>query len=756
MRFFGLELSTGDAVTLRALRLTTAALLPSPSVPDGDAHAHLYVGDQLVCRLTLRDRPNAALSVNGEALQLRCTGTPGCTVHICGYSTAIGQAGAAPAMGQSLPPPPPPIPMPCASKPGKTSLNFAAELAMHLVAARRAVLCDADSRSACAAIRVFSTAVMSRGDDGGDSEVRCDARAAFERDAVARCDEAVAVLTEENVRRISPTLQLHALDLIDRTFFQLIFLCLVDGDPCLSLSTTLAAYEDAQHDAMQLLREPALFFLRSHAPEWIFAQHARWAAMTETARLTFAQHDAQPASQRTGAVRSAKRPLQRELSLEATTASSAAAAPTVNSASWLGQVVTAHYSALFDAMRAGASARDGASGSHVLAVREGVPQLLALWVARQLEAVALLHADSLSAELRLGFDTTLSPSASSMRDEDPPAPRLVKDWRRAERSWPCWLFAFAVPSMDALDLLAAHGPYVEIGAGTGYWAAFLHERGVKVTAFDARPPSRGDSARRLVDSDEEARNEYHAGVPTYVPISKGGPEQLARREWREHTLLMCYPPPRDRMAFDSLRAFCGNRFAHVGEWLGDTGNAAFERELFQNWRLERRLALPCWGDTTEDLTLWRRRGQLTGQRAVRAASGAAHDGAVRAASGAAHDGVVRAASGAAHDGAVRAASGARRMHPFAHPLLKCCGPCGQHGLQGLEVRTDCDRPPTGEPPVLLRRCRYCRLATYCSASCAAADADAHEQLHVIKMIMMKRPLDFEGRDYFDLRKPFVD
>ena len=183
---------------------------------------------------------------------------------------------------------------------------------------------------------------------------------------------------------------------------------------------------------------------------------------------------------------------------------------------------------------------------------------------------------------------------------------------------------------------------------------------------------------------------------------------------------MCYPPPRDRMAIDSLRAFCGNRFAHVGEWLGDTGNAAFERELFQNWRLERRLALPCWGDTTEDLTLWRRRGQIHGQQVV------------------------------------RAASRARRMHPSAHPLLKCCGPCGRHGLQGLDVRTDCDRPPTGEPPVLLRRCRYCRLATYCSASCAAADADAHEQLHVIKMIVMQRPLDFEGRDYFDLRKPFID
>ena len=188
--------------------------------------------------------------------------------------------------------------------------------------------------------------------------------------------------------------------------------------------------------------------------------------------------------------------------------------------------MTAHYSALCNAVRAGASARDGASGSHVLAVREGTPQLLALWVARQLEAVALLHADSLSAELSARFDALLPPSATSMRDEDPPAPQLVMDWRRAERSWPCWLFAFAVPSVEALDFLAANGPYVEMGAGTGYWAAFLHERGVSVTAFDARPPSRGDSARRLVDSDEEARNEYHAGVLTTF-VGPGGGAAIA-------------------------------------------------------------------------------------------------------------------------------------------------------------------------------------------------------------------------------------
>ena len=59
------------------------------------------------------------------------------------------------------------------------------------------------------------------------------------------------------------------------------------------------------------------------------------------------------------------------------------------------------------------------------------------------------------------------------------------------------------------------------------------------------------------------------------------------------------------------------------------------------------------------------------------------------------------------------------------------------------------------PAALLRRCRYCRLAVYCSEACAHADAEAHGRCHAAKCITIVRPLDFCGRDYYDLRKPYV-
>jgi len=43
---------------------------------------------------------------------------------------------------------------------------------------------------------------------------------------------------------------------------------------------------------------------------------------------------------------------------------------------------------------------------------------------------------------------------------DPPAPPLVKQWRKLDRQSPCWMLAFAVPSARALAAAARHGPIV--------------------------------------------------------------------------------------------------------------------------------------------------------------------------------------------------------------------------------------------------------------------------------------------------------
>ena len=40
-----------------------------------------------------------------------------------------------------------------------------------------------------------------------------------------------------------------------------------------------------------------------------------------------------------------------------------------------------------------------------------------------------------------------------------------------------------------LDVIAEHSPIVELGAGTGYWAAMLARRGADVIAYDIEPPT---------------------------------------------------------------------------------------------------------------------------------------------------------------------------------------------------------------------------------------------------------------------------
>jgi len=47
----------------------------------------------------------------------------------------------------------------------------------------------------------------------------------------------------------------------------------------------------------------------------------------------------------------------------------------------------------------------------------------------------------------------------------------------------------AIPSREALAALCQLGPLIECGAGSGYWARLLTDRGTDVLAFDAEPPT---------------------------------------------------------------------------------------------------------------------------------------------------------------------------------------------------------------------------------------------------------------------------
>lgn len=184
------------------------------------------------------------------------------------------------------------------------------------------------------------------------------------------------------------------------------------------------------------------------------------------------------------------------------------------------------------------------------------------------------------------------------KGSDPLAGEAVRKWRDAVRVWACHAYAYAVPNEAALKALKEESPLVEVGAGTGYWAALLRNRGAQIFAYDLAPPS---AERRDWGVDV---NEYHGRCHAWTDVQQGGVEVASMHKGA--ALFFCYPPPDSDAALQALRAFEGSVVCHVGEWQGDTGTDAFERELMHNFKLQKTVPLPNWGDSSAELTVWRR------------------------------------------------------------------------------------------------------------------------------------------------------
>jgi len=172
-------------------------------------------------------------------------------------------------------------------------------------------------------------------------------------------------------------------------------------------------------------------------------------------------------------------------------------------------------------------------------------------------------------------------------------------------------FAWAIPNREAIDAIVSLGsPIVEMGAGTGYWAALLRARGVSVDAFDISPPSSGGR-----------NNHYHPCVSTWSRVLHGSVEKLSLprlalgsrgvRNFRgadRRALMLCWPPYSDSMASDALKAFRGDRVVYIGEGGGGcTGDDAFHELLERNWLYERDVNIPQWDGIHDYLMIYRRK-----------------------------------------------------------------------------------------------------------------------------------------------------
>ena len=263
-------------------------------------------------------------------------------------------------------------------------------------------------------------------------------------------------------------------------------------------------------------------------------------------------------------------------------------------------------------------------------------------------------------------------------------------YRDSIRDPACHLMAYAVPSNESIAALAALKlPLIECGAGTGYWASLLRAAGVTMAAYDIAPNK--TAAMLLAAAGRRggngsgggaSHNEYHAEVPAWTTVLRGGAEAAAGRDapfdGARAALFLCYPPPKSPMALQCLRSYKGDVVAYVGEWQGDTATPAFEKALCKDFVCVDRLPLPNWASTAYSLTIWGRRGS----------------------------------------------SQAKRM------LAKSSGGEGEDGLAAM--------PCAACGKAAKKRCRFCRAVSYCSAECAVAHAPSHRRSHELRGVLLPK------------------
>jgi len=152
---------------------------------------------------------------------------------------------------------------------------------------------------------------------------------------------------------------------------------------------------------------------------------------------------------------------------------------------------------------------------------------------------------------------------------------------------------------------------IEVGAGSGYWASLLRQRGANVLATDSIPL--GDKSVGA-SYGSSFNNAYHGSFQRWTDVSQSESNDAAAAH-SDRCLFICYAPPLGKMAEAALQAYRGTRLVLVGEFKGDTATPSFETLLKNQWSLAREpIELPQWGNTCYNLTLWKRKEESEGSK----------------------------------------------------------------------------------------------------------------------------------------------
>lgn len=152
-------------------------------------------------------------------------------------------------------------------------------------------------------------------------------------------------------------------------------------------------------------------------------------------------------------------------------------------------------------------------------------------------------------------------------------------------------YAYVCPSDSTLAMLAALGPLVEVGAGTGYWAHKLRSTGADIVAYD-QAPTDGDRANR-----------YHPRTSPWTPVEQG--DQAVLSGHPDRSLFLCWPPLFSSLG-DCLTYYRGDTVAYIGDGGCRTARLDHLNESFTKVAAAPVRAIDPCTRVRAQLTIWKR------------------------------------------------------------------------------------------------------------------------------------------------------
>ena len=146
-------------------------------------------------------------------------------------------------------------------------------------------------------------------------------------------------------------------------------------------------------------------------------------------------------------------------------------------------------------------------------------------------------------------------------------------------------FGYAVITREAINRLVPYSPFIEVGAGTGYWSYELEKAGGISIATDLHTPE--------TKTQPEVLHAFYGHEP-YVKLIAMSAEKAVEK-YPGKTLLMVWPELDLNWAWKALKKYTGSTLIYVGEGRGGwTGDDQLHDELELNWQQEERIKIPCF------------------------------------------------------------------------------------------------------------------------------------------------------------------